>query len=196
MTELRSTVSRARSQTGMPASKGRRPIQSSNLRARCYRCNQEGHYARDPMCPARSETCERCEMVGQFAVCCRTQSRQRVTNKKTGGRKPKGRGSRRLNALDTSSSDDWAVDEFTFMVTDADVNAIHQEGRVNLTVGGALLEDAIIDCVDMHQANQAVIREHHPIPTFENVLENMHGSLKDGLNLGSTKLNSMRRHVT
>ncbi len=65
-------------------------------------------------------------------MCCVTQ---RLTNKKVSGRKPKGQGSRRLNAVDTSSSDDGADDEFTFVVTDTDENAIYQEERVNLTAG-------------------------------------------------------------
>jgi len=42
-------------------------------------------------------------------------------------------------------------------------------------------------CVDMRQANRAVIRERHPIPTFDEVLENMKGSTvfsKLDLNMG------------
>ena len=42
-------------------------------------------------------------------------------------------------------------------------------------------------CVDMRQANRAVIRERHPIPTFDEVLENLKGSTvfsKLDLNMG------------
>ena len=34
----------------------------------------------------------------------------------------------------------------------------------------------ITECVDMHRANQAIIRERHPIPTIEDVLKDMNGT--------------------
>jgi len=48
---------------------------------RCYRCDESGHYASDPKCPARSTTCQKCNYKGHYSVCCRTR-KGKTTEKK------------------------------------------------------------------------------------------------------------------
>ena len=45
---------------------------------KCYRCNQTGHFGRDPSCPARGKKCTKCNLPDHFAVVCRTQRVLRV----------------------------------------------------------------------------------------------------------------------
>ena len=41
--------------------------------ATCYRCGKQGHFARNPSCPARNKTCNKCRKTGHFAVVCKTK---------------------------------------------------------------------------------------------------------------------------
>lgn len=39
----------------------------------CYRCGNTGHYGRDPTCPARGQTCRKCNGRDHFAKVCKTK---------------------------------------------------------------------------------------------------------------------------
>jgi hypothetical protein len=39
----------------------------------CYRCGREGHFSKDPECPAKNATCSKCKFVGHFAPFCKTK---------------------------------------------------------------------------------------------------------------------------
>ena len=41
-----------------------------------YRCEQVGHFGRDPECPARGKTCSKCQGRGHFAAVCRTKPKR------------------------------------------------------------------------------------------------------------------------
>lgn len=42
---------------------------------KCYRCNNTGHFAKSPTCPARNATCRKCHNRGHYAECCRTRDK-------------------------------------------------------------------------------------------------------------------------
>lgn len=39
---------------------------------KCFRCGREGHFAKDPACPAKGQVCKKCRKRGHFAVCCKS----------------------------------------------------------------------------------------------------------------------------
>ena len=46
----------------------------TNPRAyKCYRCGQEGHFGRDPICPAHNARCTKCNKIGHLAPVCHTR---------------------------------------------------------------------------------------------------------------------------
>ena len=55
----------------------------------CYRCGRSGHFGRDPSCPAKSATCNKCDNIGHFASMCRTKGAKQ--NAKAEDEKPKPR---------------------------------------------------------------------------------------------------------
>ena len=44
----------------------------------CYRCGRTGHFGRDPKCPARGQTCQKCSGRDHFAKVCKTKSKPTV----------------------------------------------------------------------------------------------------------------------
>ena len=48
-------------------------FKGKEAKARCYRCDREGHFSRDS-CPARNAECQRCHKIGHFAKVCQTKT--------------------------------------------------------------------------------------------------------------------------
>ena len=42
---------------------------------KCYACGYVGHTVKDPMCPARGQTCRKCSGKDHFATVCKSKSR-------------------------------------------------------------------------------------------------------------------------
>ncbi|CAG2200145.1 unnamed protein product [Mytilus edulis] len=40
---------------------------------KCYRCGREGHFGKDPSCPAQGKTCNKCGESGHFGTVCKTK---------------------------------------------------------------------------------------------------------------------------
>ena len=49
-------------------------FKAKETKARCYRCDREGHLSRDSCCPARNAECQRCHKIGHFAKVCQTKT--------------------------------------------------------------------------------------------------------------------------
>ena len=49
-------------------------FKGKEAKARCYRCDREGHFSRDSCCPARNAECQWCHKMGHFAKVCQTKS--------------------------------------------------------------------------------------------------------------------------
>ena len=47
--------------------------QQGSSPAKCYRCGRTGHFGRDPTCPARGKTCNKCKGKDHFAAVCKTK---------------------------------------------------------------------------------------------------------------------------
>ena len=56
-------------------------FKGNEAKARCYRCDREGHPSRDSCCPARNAECQRCHKIGHFTKVCQTKT---VTRSKDG----------------------------------------------------------------------------------------------------------------
>ena len=48
----------------------------------CSRCGRTGHSERDRSCPALGKACNKCDLLGHFAACCRSK----VEKKRPGGK--------------------------------------------------------------------------------------------------------------
>lgn len=40
---------------------------------KCYRCGREGHFGKDPSCPAQGKSCNKCGKTGNFGIVCKTK---------------------------------------------------------------------------------------------------------------------------
>ena len=49
---------------------------------RCYRCNEIGHFAKDPTCKAKNNKCTKCGYIGHFPLCCKTKAKRFSQTKK------------------------------------------------------------------------------------------------------------------
>ena len=79
---------------------------------RCGNCGHSGHKARDPTCPARGQTCRKCNKVGHYGRVCR--STQKQTHNKPVHAVEEKAGSRQEEAADERVTDD--DDEYNFRV--------------------------------------------------------------------------------
>ena len=93
--------------------------EQKSTKATCYRCGRQGHFARNPNCPARNKTCNKCKQVGHFASVCKTKKVQ--LNEKG-----------KINHVETD-------DEYAFSV-----DSKNDFGKVQVTVGGQIIK-MIID---------------------------------------------------
>ena len=99
-------------------------------KGKCFRCGREGHHAKDKECPARNETCRKCNKVGHFQAQCRTKIgvTGNVLQRK----------SRNVNAVEIENDDEG---EYAFVVDDRGVC----NGCVDVCVGGVMLPNVLID---------------------------------------------------
>ena len=49
-------------------------FKGNEAKARCYRCDREGHLSCDSCCPARNAECQRCHKIGHFTKVCQTKT--------------------------------------------------------------------------------------------------------------------------
>jgi hypothetical protein len=40
---------------------------------KCYRCGKEGHFGKDPCCPAKGKMCNKCGKIGHFRNVCKSK---------------------------------------------------------------------------------------------------------------------------
>lgn len=114
-------------------------VKKSNREDICYRCGNHGHFASDKKCPAKSKTCDKCNIVGHFKKMCKTKSAKRgILQKKNRVRQVK-------------DSDDSATDSPGSEIdsdSDDDVQNVYAAGtvadKVTCFVGGIKL-DWVID---------------------------------------------------
>ena len=66
------------------AKHGSTPDRKHKETRKCCRCNVTGHIGRDESCPARGQACNKCGIVGHFAVCCHTKARKKTSKENVG----------------------------------------------------------------------------------------------------------------
>ncbi|PFX17108.1 Vacuolar protein sorting-associated protein 26B-B [Stylophora pistillata] len=83
-------------------------------KAKCYRCDREGHFSPVSCCPARNAECQRCHKIGHFAKVCQIKT---VTRKRFSPRYVPDKRRSNVNSIDDDNlrveSDD---DEYAFTV--------------------------------------------------------------------------------
>ena len=89
----------------------------------CSRCGRQGHFARDPKCPAKDKECSKCHKKGHFAAVCKT--------------KGKDFGKHKVSYVNEHGNNE--DDEYAFNITDET-----ETGKITVTVGGVPV-DMLID---------------------------------------------------
>ncbi|XP_070550470.1 uncharacterized protein [Ptychodera flava] len=95
----------------------------------CFRCNREGHFAKDKDCPARSATCNKCHKVGHYASVCKTKQSTQSTRRK--------RDSDKVQPTVNKVTDNQ---EYVFIVDDK-----FKGDTMDVNVGGVMIADMLID---------------------------------------------------
>ena len=104
---------------------------------RCYRCNRQGHFARDAQCPARDQVCKRCGKRRHYAVCCKTRGSGRPKWKTSDTTNPKVKNCYKV----TGNRQGENRDDYAFTVD----NTGNVSGVVDLKVGGVAITSILID---------------------------------------------------
>lgn len=92
--------------------KGKQSKDYNKNDGKCYRCGNSDHMGRDPKCPARGQTCNKCHGKDHYAKVCRTKN---LKNRQT------------VNSVETEN----ARNDFAFVVNDGDMPE-----RLSFCVGG------------------------------------------------------------
>lgn len=66
----------SRAQTGHKKTKEN----ETKEKIKCFRCDREGHMAKDLSCPARNAKCRKCDRIGHFQKCCKTKSVKQIND--------------------------------------------------------------------------------------------------------------------
>ena len=115
-------VNRVQSKRDKP--KRQRNRGTNDKEKRCYRCDNLGHLSTDEKCPARGKKCNKCQLTGHFAKCCKSK-------RKNNDQKPVG-GKDTAHLVETE-------DEFAFVVSGK------TQPELALNVGGVPNIKFIID---------------------------------------------------
>lgn len=106
----------------------------SQKKAKCWRCNLTGHFAKDDKCPAKSAKCRKCGNVGHFEIVCRTDM-SKHKEKKDQKQYKKFTGKKKVYTVESDEEDE---DTFAFTVDDQGMKTIKssEEATVNILING------------------------------------------------------------
>ena len=99
----------------------KRPQKSSGKKFRCYRCDQEGHFGKDPTCPARDAICDKCHIKGHFAIVCKTKD-SRIKQKPAKPNRYKTQ--RKVNTLQDANAETENTGDYVFSLRQAVIGGL------------------------------------------------------------------------
>lgn len=73
-TREKETVNRVFKKIGANKTSQKREWEGKGKEKVCYRCGHAGHFAKDPACPARRQTCRKCNGKDHYAKMCKSKS--------------------------------------------------------------------------------------------------------------------------
>ena len=188
---------------------------------KCYACGKVGHFARDKVCPAWGKTGAKCGQKGHWAACCKSDTESKKGGRVKEGRERGGRrssnvkrdsksGSKQVNQVEYDSGDEPYAFPISFNGERACEDNVIMVKIDNITTSmlvdsGAqstvLGERQFNNLGLMRCANEAIRREKLPIPTVDEVLEELNGSTvfsKLDMNMGfhQIELEEGSRNIT
>ena len=103
-------------------------LSGKEAKARCYRCDREGHLSLDSCCPARNAECQMCHKIGHFAKVCQTKTV--IRNKEFSPRDVPNKRRSNVNSIDDDKLRAES-DEYAFTVGGGNAG-----GTINVLVRG------------------------------------------------------------
>ncbi|CAC5385616.1 unnamed protein product [Mytilus coruscus] len=165
---------------------------------RCFACGHEGHIKTDANCPARGKKCRKCKKEGHYEKCCKTKQTRNFNSRRGHATKFQKcfEGIGKLKNFQLKITIDESVKPVIQPIRrvpfhlreklDKKLEELQGFDIIEKVDGPSTWVSPVVVipkknseirlCIDMRRANEAVVREQYPIPTVEEILQDLNQS--------------------